>query len=276
MSVTRIEPSRAVVRPIPRHGAPSLDNWIPEPIGPAFDAVGNGRIVLLEGRLAGRDFVFRALSEPNAARTELTENDEPVAQAMVELQPGRNVFWDLGVRPALRRGGLATVLASLTFRWLVAERKPARYAIRMVRSLNAGAHATEVQNAGMTVIAHKLGFTPDSTAERLVAPGNITRAEVLEARNGNPPGLLLLLKTAPLAVVCLALEPESLHPIQSTHVYVHLVNRPDALREWIDKDALAITDGDYSLRAAGRETFVRRLAANPIQANEFAQAIITD
>lgn len=277
MSITRTEKPRTEARPSRLRGGRYFDDdWKPQPIGPRFERPAAGRIRLLEGRLAGREFDFNALVERHAASAEFVESGATVARALVERPTGRNILWDLGVRPALRGCGLAAILATLVFRRLLAEPRPAHYSIRMVRSLNAGNHATEVQNAGMTVIAHQLGFTPNASIGRIIAPGNIVGAEVLEARNGNPPGLLLFLKTAPLALVCLALDPKTQRPTADTRVYLHLVNRPEALGAWFDRKALAVSDGDYSLRIDGRPVFIRRLAGNAIQAVEYSGAVLAD
>jgi hypothetical protein len=251
---------------------PSPARWQPRRIGPRFEWLDHDRIRLQDGRLAGREFNIHTVLTDKSAAVSLLADGLEAGKAQVEC--GHDiVLWDVGVRPELRGCGLASVLSWIVLRETLAAREKVHVRMRMVRSLRSGPSSAEVQNVGMAVIAHRLGLQPDIDVRRITAPGMIVGSEVIYAKNGSPPGLQLLLRSDPLVLICLVLDSRTLRPWHEPRIYFELGNAPVMLEDWLLRGRLAITNGDYSLRAAGLSRFTNCLAVDADEAARLRRVI---
>jgi len=184
--------------------------------------------------------------------------------------PGKGVvLWDIAVRERLRGNGLAAVMTWCAFRGLVQVQETSTFRIRMVRSLKAGEKGVEVQNVGIGVIAARLGFKPEINLTKVLDNRNITDIGVIEKQNGSPPGLRIILRSAPLVLVAFLLDPDTLKPLSDDGVYIELRKDRELMREWAFSGRLVISNGNYCLRRAKAEGFADLLATDEQEARLF-------
>jgi hypothetical protein len=249
--------------------------WQPARIGPAFEWLDHDQIRILDGRLAGR--ALRLLTEVKAASASgrILYGGAEVGQIALERDPpGKGiVLWDVGVREHLRGFGLASILTWCLFRELLAAQETATFRIRMVRSLRAGEARSGVQNVGMCVIANRLGFVSDLDLESVLRPSNIVRLGVLPAEAGNPPALEVVLRTDPLVLVCLMIDPARGRPVLDANVYLRLVDREGVSPAMVRRGLVSIANGNFKLPAGGIDRFVNRVAIDEAEARHFRQTI---
>ncbi len=179
------------------------------------------------------------------------------------------MLWDIGVRERLRGNGLAAVMTWLAFRELVQVQETSTFRIRMVRSLKAGKKGVEVQNVGIGVIAARLGFEPEIDLDRALDSRNITDVGVISKQNGTPPGLQIMVRSAPLVLVAFLLDPDTMKPFAEEEMYFRLRQDEQMIREWAHAGRLVISNGDYVLRRAKAERFADLLATDEQEARLF-------
>jgi hypothetical protein len=254
--------------------------WRPERIGPRFDWLDHDRIRIRDGRLAGAELGIATQVFSGTATCSLHLAGRGVGKVILEREPGRSVtLWELGVAPSQRGTGFASILTWVAFRELLAVEESAEFRIRMVRTLRVSGHEPDrpdaveagsgVQNIGMCVIANRLGFTSDLDVEAALRPDNVVRRSVLEAGNGMPPALEVVLKTDPLVLICLVLDPESSLPVRNRGIYLQLANDATMLAEWLQSGSAVVTNGNFSLRASGVNRFINRIAVDEEEAARF-------
>lgn len=265
-------------------------SWQPERIGPRFVWLDSDRIRVRDGRLAGTELGVTTEMDAVTATGTVWLAGREVGKVIVERGSGRAVtLWELGVAPAQRGTGLASILTWVIFRELLAAQDSAVFHIRMVRSLRvpdgmnrsgAGRNGTNgtngtygVQNIGMCVIANRLGFTSDLDVGSVLRGENVVRRSVLEAGNGTPPGLEVVLRTDPLVLVCLVLDPASSLPVRDRGIYLRLASDERMLAEWLARGSAVVTNGNLSLRAGGVDRFINRIAADEEEAARFRRVV---
>jgi hypothetical protein len=246
--------------------------WQPTRIGPAFQWLEHDRIRVTDGRLAGRSFRLHTEIGTTVAGGRLYSGEVEVASIALEREPpGKGiVLWDLGVREQLRGSGLASILTWIMFRELLTGQTSATFRIRMVRSLRAGGgEGSAVQNIGMCVIASRLGFVPDLDLDAVLRPSNVLKVNVLPARDENPPGLELVLRSDPLVLICLMLDPESGRPVRNTSGYLQLLRGEGVTPGLVRRGVITVTNGNFRLPAESVGRFVNRVAVDEAEARRF-------
>ena len=259
--------------------------WQPERIGPRFEWLDNERIRIRDGRLAGTEFGITTQIYAGTASCSLHLAGRGVGKVIVEREQARSVkLWELGVAPSQRGTGLASILTWVIFRELLVVQESAEFRIRMVRTLRTpghepncrdgnGSRPSGVQNIGMCVIANRLGFTSDLDVKSALRPGNVVRRSVLEAGNGTPPALEVVLRTDPLVLICLVLDPASSLPLRDRNVYLRLANDEAMLADWLGSGWVVVTNGNLSLRAPGVGRFISRMAVDEEEWMRFGRVV---
>jgi hypothetical protein len=246
--------------------------WQPTRIGPAFQWLDHERIRVVEGRLAGRSLRLHTEVGTTTASGRLHSGEIEVGSIALEREPpGKGiVLWDLGVREELRGSGLASILTWVMLRELLAAQSSATFRIRMVRSLRAGGgEGSSVQNIGMCVIANRLGFVPDMDLEEVLRPSNVLKINILPGREENPPGLEIVLRTDPLVLICLMLDPGTGRPVRNTSGYLQLLRKEGVTPELVRRGVITVTNGNFRLPAESIGRFVNRLAVDAAEAVRF-------
>ncbi|MFO7676572.1 MAG: hypothetical protein R6X12_09685 [bacterium] len=247
----------------------------PMPVGSRFEWLDHNHIVMGTGLLAGRQFEVTTEIETDRAAVYLADQSERVGQCLIERKPpGQGVgLWHIAVRPNLRRGGLCSVMTWLAFRELLAAQEQASFRIRMTTSIRPGEQAL-VQNIGICVVGSRLGMTSDFAAERFLAGDNFVASEVIPARDEFPPGLRLTIRSYPLVLVAVALDPDTERPSTSPRLYQQFEQDPDFIRDWAQRGLLVLSNGNYSLREGGVDRFVSALALDAEEAESFYRRIV--
>jgi hypothetical protein len=245
--------------------------WKPRRIGPRFQWLDHNTIKLVDGKLAGREFGLTTNILRNTAELVLSEGEERVGEVSIERDPpGKGVvLWDIAVRERLRGNGLAAVMTWCIFRELMQVQETATFRIRMVRSLKAGEKGVEVQNVGIGVVAARLGFEPETDMRRVLEKRNITGVDIIPKQNGTPPGLRIMVKSAPLVLIAFLLSPDTKKPLSEEAMYIELRKDRELMREWALSGRLVISNGNYCLRRAKAERFADILAADLPEARLF-------
>jgi hypothetical protein len=245
--------------------------WRPRRIGPHFRWLDHDNIKLVDGKLADREFGIRTYTLRNTAELVLTEGEERIGEVSIERDPpGKGVvLWDIAVRERLRGNGLAAVMTWCVFRGLVQVQETSTFRIRMVRSLRAGEKGVEVQNVGIGVIAARLGFEPEIDLTKVLDNRNITDIGVIEKQNGSPPGLRIILRSAPLVLIAFLLDPDTKKPLNDQRMYLTLSQDRELIRRWALSGRLVISNGNYCLRRAQAERFADLLATDAQEAQQF-------
>ena len=249
--------------------------WRPRRIGPRFHWLDHETIRLVDGKLADREFGIRTAILRDTAELALTEDGERVGEVSIERDPpGKGVvLWDIGVRERLRGNGLAAIMTWCIFREMVQAQETSTFRIRMVRSLKAGEKGVEVQNVGIGVIAARLGFEPEANLRRVLDKRSITGVDIIQKRNGTPPGLRIMVKSAPLVLVAFLLSPDTMKPLGEEAMYIELRKDRELMRAWALSGRLVISNGDYCLRRAKVERFADILATDVPEARQFRSRV---
>lgn len=245
--------------------------WKPRRIGPRFRWLDRDNIKLVDGRLADREFGIRTDILRNTAELALTDGVERVGEVSIERDPpGKGVvLWDIAVRERLRGNGLAAIMTWCIFREMVQAQETSTFRIRMVRSLKAGEKGVEVQNVGIGVVAARLGFEPELDLAKVLDTRNITDIGVIPKQNGTPPGLRIMLKTAPLVLIAFLLNPDTMKPLSEEGMYYTLSKDRELIRQWALSGRLVISNGNYCLCRAKAERFADILATDVPEARLF-------
>jgi len=245
--------------------------WRPRRIGPRFRWLDHDNIKLVDGKLAGREFGVTTDIQRTTAGLVLTEGNERVGEVSIERNPpGKGVvLWDIGVRESLRGNGLAAIMTWCSFREMVLAQETSTFRIRMVRSFKAGENGTEVQNVGIGVIAARLGFEPELDLNQALDHRNITGVDIIPKQDATPPGLRIMLKSAPLVLIAFLLNPDTMKPLSDDGMYVELRKDRDLMRDWALSGRLVISNGNYCLRRAKAERFADILATDAEEARLF-------
>jgi len=245
--------------------------WRPRRIGPRFRWVDHDNIRLVDGKLAEREFGVRTDVQRTTAELVLTEGSTRIGSVSIERDPpGKGVvLWDIAVREPLRGNGLAAVMTWCAFREMVLAQETATFRIRMVRSLKAGEKGAEVQNVGIGVIAARLGFEPELNLHEALDQRNITGVDIIPKQSGTPPGLRIMLKSAPLVLIAFVLNPDTMKPLGDDAMYVELRKDRELMRDWALSGRLVVSNGNYCLRRAKAERFADVLATDAAEARVF-------
>ncbi len=250
--------------------------WRPARIGPRYEWFSPAHIRILDGELAGQEFELVTEVKDDAASVFLYYYGQRIGQTYVERDPpGRGVvFWDVGVKEAFRRKGLASIMTVHIFRELLRQQQKATFKIRMVRLLKPGDKDVELQNMGMGVIANRLGFTPELDIERILAPDNITGIDVIPARPGFPPAFRFDVRTFPLVLIAFVLDRDTQKPVEDFRTYVELSKDDRVVHDWVRRGLIVISNGNYWLRRDGIDRFLAHVATSPEEAREFGSKVV--
>jgi len=245
--------------------------WRPRRIGPRFRWLNHDSIKLVDGKLADREFGLTTDIQRTTAELVLTEGKERVGEVSIERDPpGKGVvLWDIAVREPLRGNGLAAIMTWCAFREMVQAQETSTFRIRMVRSLKAGEQGAEVQNVGIGVVAARLGFGPELDIQQALDQRNITGVDIIPKQSGTPPGLRIMVKSAPLVLVAFVLNPDTMKPLSDDGMYVELRKDRELMRDWALSGRLVISNGNYCLRRAKAERFADILATDAEEARLF-------
>lgn len=246
--------------------------WLPLPIGPRFDWLDHDHIRLVEGPLTGREFQVTTEYAAGSAAVHLSEGGVRIGQCLLERKPPVAELWDVGVRPKLRRGGLCAVMTWLAFRTVLEKKHRASFRVRMITSVRPDKQ-TQIQNIGICIVANQLGMTSDYDAERLLAGDRFVACEVIPAQEGFPAGLKLTIRSYPLVLIAVALDPDTRRPATSFRLYQQLAQDLELVRDWARRGLLVVSNGDYSLRADGVGRFINALALDTDEAVDFRRRI---
>lgn len=230
---------------------------------------------MLEGQLGGQVFGIETTVTDGAARLLLTQGGREVGQTLVERNPPGEgiVLWDIGVRPELRRKGLAAVMTWCVFRELIGLQKTASFRIRMITSVKPDDRGTEIQNLGICVVANRLGLTPEFDLARLLQPDNISKIEVIPAGSNAPPGFKISIKTFPLLLIAFLLDRDTHKPVSDFDTYVRLSRNELLVLDWVRGGHIVVSNGNYWLTTAGAGRFLNSLAVDPQEAEDFRQRL---
>jgi hypothetical protein len=249
--------------------------WRPRRIGPRFRWLDHDNIRIVDGKLAGREFGVTTNIQRTTAGLVLNEGKERVGEVSIERNPpGKGVvLWDIAVREPLRGNGLAAIMTWTSFREMVLAQETSTFRIRMVRTVKAGETGTEVQNVGIGVIAARLGFEPELDLHQALDHRNITGVDIIPTQSNTPPGLRIMLKSAPLVLVAFLLNPDTMKPLTDDSMYIELRKDRELMRDWALTGRLVISNGDYCLRRAKAERFADILATDAAEARVFRARI---
>ncbi len=245
--------------------------WQPIAFGPKFDWLDATHLRLAVGPLAGETFELTTEVKPATAHSTLYHYGSVVGECHIErTPPGRGVvLWDVGVREAYRRRGLASLMTLVAFRRLLEIQRSATFRIRMVRLVKPSDRDIEFQNVGMGVIAYRLGFESELDITRLLHPDNLVSADILPAKGDFPPGLKMVIRTDPLVLVGFVLDSDTKKPVSDLGTYVRLMRREADLQDWLAKGLVVICNGDFRLPEAGIDRFLGCIARSQAEARDF-------
>ena len=159
------------------------------------------------------------------------------------------------------------------FREILALGPRFRFRMRMVTAGSAGGEGEELRNAGMCVIARRLGFSPEANPAALLLPANLNGTEFIPRRNGNPPALRFTLRSLPLVLYAF-LTDRTGRPDYDVQRYIRYLRRPQDIREAATWNRLLVGNGDYSLRHDGVSDFIDRLALDASEARFFRSRVL--
>ena len=258
-----------------RAPATTPPEWRPTAIGPRFEWLDHDHIRLSTGPLAGAEFHVVTEIERDRAAVHLYDHEDRVGQCLLERNPpGRGVeLWDIGVRPRLRQGGLCAIMTWLAFRALLSQQEQASFRIRMITSVRPD-QQTLVQNIGICVVGNRLGMTSDFSVERLLSRERFVASGLIPASDGFPAGLKITIRSYPLLLIAVALDPDTQRPSTSFRLYQQLEKDPSLMRDWARRGLLVVSNGDYSLRAGGVSRFINALALDADEAADFYRRIL--
>jgi GNAT superfamily N-acetyltransferase len=253
----------------------TVHDWHPKSIGPRFDWLAHDRIRVKDGQLAAREFVVETRLEKRHAFLYLSEGDKRVGQASIERDPpGQGVvLWDIGVRPDLRRKGLASIMTWIIFRELIEHQQTVSFRIRMITSVKAGDKDVETQNLGICVVANRLGFTPEWDLEKLLVKENVDRIELMPPKDRSPAGFKILVRTYPLVLIAFLLDRDTQRPVSDYGTYLRLSKDERSVQQWVKKGLLVVSNGNYVLREGGFGRFLDAVAIDTGEAYTFGQRL---
>ena len=254
-----------------RPGAESAGEWRPRRIGPRFRWLDRDRIEIADGPLAGSEYGVKIDLQNSSAELSLNEKGAQVGDIKVEREPaGPGVtVRQVVVRDWLRGNGMASIMTWIIFRELVQSQETATFRIRMSCPQPAGAKGIEIRNAGIGIIAARLGFEPEIDLARLLDSRDVKDVDVILRRDGNPPGLAIMIRSAPHELAAFALEPGTMKPYPAEETYLDLTRNERMIRELARSGHLVISNADYVLRRGHAERFADILATDEDEARLF-------
>jgi ribosomal protein S18 acetylase RimI-like enzyme len=254
---------------------PAYDQLDRGPDGPSAPGPAGGRIRLREGPSAGQEFQLTFEASDREAHVHLRRDGEEFGHCDFERDaPEANVvLWYIWVTEALRRHGLASIMARYGLRQMLERHKSASYAIRMLRLISPGERITKIRNVGIAVLSRKLGLASEYDLESLLTEGNVQAIELIDADEDTPPGYRIVLKDLPYVLIVFLVDPENGRPYPGGHrIYNSLVS-PEAARRWLAERMIVIGNGNYVLRQDGIAEMVNHLADDAEEARVFAGRI---
>jgi hypothetical protein len=245
--------------------------WRPRRIGPRFRWLDHDNIKIVDGNLAGREFGLATDIQRATATLNLTEGSERVGGVSIERNPpGKGVvLTDISVREQLRRSGLAAIMTWVAFREMVLAQETSTFRIRLARTVKPGETSNEVQSVGIGVVAARLGFEPELDLQQELDHRNVTGVDIIPTEGDAPPGLRIMVKSAPQVFVAFALNPETMKPLSDDAMYVELRKDRELMKEWALSGRLIVCNENYCLRRSRAERFADILATDAEEARLF-------
>lgn len=249
--------------------------WHPSQFCPRFEWLGQNRIRILKGALAGKEAEILSEILPHKASIAIYFEQEEIGRAYIERNPpGVGVIlWDIAVKEGYRQQGFASIMTYCIFRELLFRQEGAFFKIRMLKVMKLGENDVELQNIGICVIGNRLGFTPEFDLDQLLRPDNIVDLKIIPAKEAYPPGFKIVTNTFPFVLIAFVLNPDTLKPVDSLRTYVQLTKDESTIYNWVRRGLIVIGNGNYLLRRQGIDQFVNCIAIDEPEAQFFRRKI---
>ncbi len=249
--------------------------WKPSKFCPRFEWLGQRRIRILQGALAGKEADILSEILPDKAAISIYLQQDEIGRANIERNPPGVgiILWDIVVKEEYRQRGVASIMTYCIFRELLFRQDVAFFKIRMLRVMKPGESDVELQNIGICVIGNRLGFTPEFNLDQLLRPNNIIDLKIIPGSGGYPPGFKIVTKSYPFVLIAFVLHPETLKPVDSFRTYVQLTRDDSIIYNWVRRGLIVIANGNYLLRRQGIDQFVNCIAVDEPEAQFFRRKI---
>jgi hypothetical protein len=260
---------RLADRPPPRPGLGRKQ------LGPRFDWLDEDRIRIRQGVLEGQAFGLRVAINSREVHVCLQRDGIPVGRCFVDRDgPEADfVIWYVWVQASLQRKGLASLMVHAALRPALEIADSASFAVRMIRLIKPGSPGVSLQNPGIGVIAHQLGFTPETELASLLNPSRIQQIRLVAGVAGVPPAYQITRDCAPLVLVAFPVDPITSRPFPAGHEVYREPADLRLLRRWAGSGMLVVGNNSYFLRIDGISRMADRLAANQVEADVLARRI---
>jgi len=246
----------------------------PQPFGPTFTVLSDGRIRILQGELTNQILTTAQDITHDDARLLLYFNGHRIGHCFAETDK-RNIItiWDIGIEQTYQRKGLASLMVRILARELIFQNKVARFKFRMLQLCKSAEQEIRLQNVGIGVMMYKLGLSCEYNLTEVIKRNNIVSIDVLPPNDVTPPAYKIVLGHYPFVLIAFMIDWDTEKPIANYETYLKFKTRTDVIMDWSKTKAMIVGNANYFLRESGIREFINHLATSSAEAELFYKKV---
>ncbi|MEO0088859.1 MAG: GNAT family N-acetyltransferase, partial [candidate division WOR-3 bacterium] len=197
------------------------------------------------------NYELKILELKKGLKVSLFFGEKLIGEGFGEVEGNKGILYDVYVFKEYQRKGFGKILVKEVFKELIKRFKVKNFQIRMV--MKGGQKDNLLENAGMGILAHKMGFLPQIDPYQFFSEGNIKNIEIIPERDIYPAGYQINLNAAPYISTAIVLDNVSQKP-QSEKFYYRFISHKNFI-EWALENRLILGNVNYYLKEDNKEKF---------------------
>lgn len=197
------------------------------------------------------NYQLKVLELKKGLKISLFLNDKLIGEGFGEVENGKGILYDVYVFKEYQRKGFGKILVREVFKELIKKFKVKDFLIRMV--MKGGQKNNLLENAGMGILAYKMGFLPQVNPYQLFSEENIKSIEIIPQKDIYPAGYHISLNSAPYILTAMVIDTISFKP-QPENFYYRFVSHKNLI-QWVLENRLILGNVNYYLSEENKEKF---------------------
>ncbi len=197
------------------------------------------------------NYELKILELKKGVKISLFLNEKLIGESFGEVEGNKGILYDVYVFKEYQRKGFGKILVKEVFKELIKKFKVKNFLIRMV--MKGGQKDNLLENAGIGILAYKIGFLPQIDPYQLFSEGNIKNIEIIPEKDIYPAGYQITLNSAPYILTAMVIDNLFQKP-QPEKFYYRFISHKNLI-EWVLENKLILGNVNYYLKEENKEKF---------------------